>query len=311
MGRYVIRRLLWAIPVMFVVSLFTFSLIHIAPGDPAILMAMSRYGTEVTPEQIEWIGKEMGLDAPIHVQYLIWMGHLFHGDLGNSIRTDQPVVSELLIRIPVTLQLGITAIIISLLISIPLGIISAVKQYSLFDNIVLTCTLALISFPGFWLALLFVLIFSVKLGLLPVCGRGGIEHIILPVATLALGMCAFTTRLTRTSMLEVLRQDYIRTARAKGLTERIIVLRHALKNALIPVVTHTGIKLTRIFQAAVVIETIFAWEGIGKLMVDSCFARDFPMMQGCILLIAGAFVLINLIVDISYLYFDPRIRLHV
>ena len=274
-------------------------------------MAMSRYGTEVTPEQIEWIGKEMGLDAPIHIQYLIWMGHLFHGDLGNSIRTDQPVVSELLIRIPVTLQLGITAIIISLLISIPLGIISAVKQYSLFDNIVFACTLVLISFPGFWLALLFVLIFSVKLGLLPVCGRGGIEHMILPAATLALGMCAFTTRLTRTSMLEVLRQDYIRTARAKGLTERIVVLQHALKNALIPVVTHTGIKLTRIFQAAVVIETIFAWEGIGKLMVDSCFARDFPMLQGCVLLTASAFVLINLIVDISYLYFDPRIHLHV
>lgn len=311
MYQYIIRRLLWAIPVMFVVSLFTFSLIHIAPGDPAILMAMSRYGTEVTPEQIEWIGKEMGLDAPIHIQYLIWMGHLFHGDLGNSIRTDQPVVSELLIRIPVTLQLGITAIIISLLISIPLGIISAVKQYSLFDNIVFACTLVLISFPGFWLALLFVLIFSVKLGLLPVCGRGGIEHMILPAATLALGMCAFTTRLTRTSMLEVLRQDYIRTARAKGLTERIVVLQHALKNALIPVVTHTGIKLTRIFQAAVVIETIFAWEGIGKLMVDSCFARDFPMLQGCVLLTASAFVLINLIVDISYLYFDPRIHLHV
>lgn len=295
--------------VMFVVSVLTFSLIHLAPGDPAILMAMSRYGNEVTPQQIEWIGKEMGLDAPIHVQYTIWLNHLFHGDLGNSIRTDQPVLSELLIRLPVTLELGITALIISLLISIPLGIISAIKQYSFFDNIVLAWTLLLISFPGFWLALILILIFSVKLALLPVFGRGGIQHLILPAVTLALGMSSFTTRLTRTSMLEVLRQDYIRTARAKGLRESIVIMRHALKNALIPVVTYSGIKLARIFQVAVVIETIFAWEGIGKLMVDSCFARDFPMIQGCVLLVAGIFVLINLSVDISYVYLDPRIRL--
>lgn len=309
MAQYVAKRIISCVLVMFIVSILTFSLIHVAPGDPAILMAMSRYGNEVTPQQIEWIGKEMGLDAPIHTQYIIWLKHLFHGDLGNSIRTDQPVFSELLLRLPVTLELGITALIISLLISIPLGIISAIKQYSLFDNIVLAGTLLLISFPGFWLALLFILIFSVKLGLFPVCGRGGIEHLILPATTLALGMSAFTTRLTRTSMLEVLRQDYIRTARAKGLKENIVILRHALKNALIPVVTYSGIKLTRIFQVAIVIETIFAWEGIGKLMVDSCFARDFPMIQGCVLLVAGIFVLINLGVDISYVYFDPRIRL--
>lgn len=294
--------------VVFAVSIFTFLLIHLAPGDPRILMAMSRFGNDITPEQIEWIGKEMGLSAPVHTQYIIWLEHVFEGDLGNSIRSDQPVVSELLTHLPATLQLGLAGFVVSLIISLPLGIAAAVRQNSFFDNIVMVGSILFISLPGFWLALLLILLFSVKLGLLPVCGRGGIEHMILPVAVLAIGMAATTTRLTRTCMLEVLRQDYILAARGKGLSEKIIIIRHALKNALLPIATYSGIKLARTFQITVVIETIFAWEGIGKLMVDSCFARDFPMIQACVLVVAGVFVITNFIVDMMYMYLNPRIR---
>ncbi len=253
----------------------------------------------------------MGLSAPIHTQYIIWLGHLLEGDLGNSIRSDQPVVSELLTRIPATLQLGLSSFILSMLIAVPIGITAAVKQNSLFDNAVMGGSILFISLPGFWFALLLVLFFSVKLGVLPVCGRGGIEHMVLPVTVLALGMAATTMRLTRTCMLEVLRQDYILAARGKGLPEKIVILRHGLKNALLPIATYSGIKVARTFQVTVVIETIFAWEGIGKLMVDSCFARDFPMIQGCVLLVSGVFVVINFIVDILYIYLNPRIRFFV
>ena len=308
---YIAKRSFSMTLVIFVVSIFTFLLIHLAPGDPRILMAMSRFGNDITPEQIEWIGEEMGLSAPIHTQYIIWLGHLLEGDLGNSIRSDQPVISELLTRIPATLQLGLSSFILSMLIAVPLGITAAVKQNSFFDNAVMGGSILFISLPGFWFALLLVLLFSVKLGVLPVCGRGGIEHMVLPVTVLALGMAATTMRLTRTCMLEVLRQDYILAARGKGLPEKIVILRHALKNALLPIATYSGIKLARTFQVTVVIETIFAWEGIGKLMVDSCFARDFPMIQGCVLLIGGVFVVINFIVDILYIYLNPRIRFFV
>ena len=294
--------------VILVVSIFTFLLIHLAPGDPRILMAMSRFGNDITPEQIEWIGKEMGLSAPMYKQYIIWLGHLLEGDLGNSIRSDQPVISELLTHLPATLELGLVSFVLSLLISLLLGITAAVKQDSFFDKIVLGGSILFISLPGFWFALLLILLFSVKLGILPVCGRGGIEHMVLPVTVLTMGMAATTTRLIRACMLEVLRQDYILAARGKGLPEKIIIFRHALKNALLPIVTYSGIKLARIFQVTMVIETIFAWEGIGKLMVDSCFARDFPMIQGCVLLVGGVFVLINFVVDILYMYLNPRIR---
>jgi len=308
MYTYVTKRSLSMMLVIFVVSIFTFLLIHLAPGDPRILMAMSRFGNDITPEQIEWIGEDMGLSAPMYTQYIIWLGHLLQGDLGNSIRSDQPVISELLTHLPATLELGLTGFILSMLISLPLGIAAAVKQNSLFDNTVMGASILFISLPGFWFALLLILLFSVKLGILPVCGRGGIEHMVLPVTVIAIGMAATTTRLTRTCMLEVLRQDYILAARGKGLPEKTIIFRHALKNALLPIVTYSGIKMARTFQVTVVIETIFAWEGIGKLMVDSCFARDFPMIQGCVLLIGGVFVLINFIVDILYMYLNPRIR---
>jgi peptide/nickel transport system permease protein len=309
MGRYILKRVFAMGWVLFAVSIFTFFLIHMAPGDPRIMMAMSRFGNDVTPEQIEWIGKEMGLSAPIHVQYGIWLEHLLSGDLGNSIRSDQSVISELATRLPATLKLGLSGFFLSLLIALPMGIAAAVKQNSIFDHVVMMGSIVLISIPGFWLALLLILLFSVKWGLLPVCGQGSPAHMVLPVTVLALGMAATTTRLTRTCMLEVLQQDYILAARGRGLPEKRVIRRHALKNALIPIATYSGIKLARTFQVAVIVETVFAWEGIGKLMVDSCFARDFPMIQGCVLLVGAVFVLANFCVDLSYLALNPRIRL--
>ena len=308
MGPYIVKRICAMVLVIFIVSIFTFLLIHMAPGDPRIMMAMSRFGNDITPEQIEWIGREMGLSAPVHIQYSIWLDHLFAGDLGNSIRSDQTVVSELLTHLPVTLELGLTGFFLSLLIALPLGITAAVKQDTAFDNTVMIGSIFFISVPGFWLALLLVLLFSVELGVLPVCGRGTLAHMVLPVMVLALGMAATTTRLVRTCMLEVLRQDYILAARGKGLPEKLVIWRHAFKNAMVPIATYSGIKLARTFQVTVIVETIFAWEGIGKLMVDSCFARDFPMIQGCVLLVGGVFVLLNFAVDIMYMYLNPRIR---
>ena len=307
MGAYIIRRFCSMTLVIFAVSVFSFLLIHMAPGDPRILMAMSRFGNDITPEQIQWIGEEMGLSAPVHVQYRIWLTHLLSGDLGNSIRSDQTVVSELLTRLPATLKLGVSGFVISLLIALPLGIMAAVKQNSFWDNLVMMGSIVFISIPGFWLALLLVLFFSVQLGVLPVCGQGTLAHMVLPVTVLALGMAATTTRLTRTCMLEVLRQDYILAARGKGLPEKLVIWRHALKNAMIPIATYSGIKLARTFQVAVIVETVFAWEGIGKLMVDSCFARDFPMIQGCVLLVGSIFVFANFTVDMMYFHLNPRI----
>lgn len=305
---YISRRMGTMIMVIFLVSVFSFLLIHLAPGDPRIVMAMSRFGNDITPEQIEWIGNEMGLSAPFHVQYIIWLKHLFAGDLGHSIRSDQSVISELMTHLPVTLKLGLSGFVLSLIIAVPLGIIAAIKQNSFFDNAVMAGSILFISLPGFWLALMLILLFSVKLGFLPVCGQGGLAHMILPVTVLATGMAATTTRLTRTCMLEVMRQDYIWAARGKGLPEKLVIWRHAMKNAMIPIVTYSGIKLARTFQVTVIVETIFAWEGIGKLMVDSCFARDFPMIQGCILVVGAVFVLVNFGVDILYMFINPRIR---
>jgi len=308
MTLYISRRIGAMALVIFAVSVFTFLLIHMAPGDPRIMMAMSRFGNDITPEQIEWIGKEMGLSAPLHIQYAIWLGHLLEGDLGHSIRSDQTVVSELLTHLPATLKLGLSGFVLSLLLALPLGSLAAIKQNTAFDNAVMLFSILFISIPGFWLALLLILLFSVKLGVLPVCGQGTLAHMVLPVTVLALGMAATTARLTRTCMLEVLRQDYIWAARGKGLPEWRIIVGHALKNAMLPVVTYSGIKLARTFQVTVIVETIFAWEGIGKLMVDSCFARDFPMIQGCVLLVGAVFVFINFSVDLLYMAMNPRIR---
>ena len=305
---YIIRRCGLMFFVLIGVSIITFSLMHIVPGDPAEVIATERYGEEVTIEIIEHVRKELGFDQPVYSQYFAWVQRVLQGDLGYSYRTDRPVLGEILTRLPATLQLALAGMLVSLFIAIPVGIISASKQYSVFDNLSMFGTFLGVSMPNFWLGLLLILFFSLHLGWLPVFGRGGIEYIILPALTLGTGMAAVTARLFRSSLLEVLHQDYIRTARAKGLNEKIVLTRHAVKNAMIPVVTVAGLQFGSLLEGAVIVEVIFAWPGMGRLLIDSIFARDFPVIQGCILFIAVMFVLVNLLVDISYAYLDPKIR---
>ena len=290
------------------VSIITFSLLHIVPGDPAEVIATERYGEEVTAEIIEHVRKELGFDQPVYSQYFRRLQGVLQGDLGYSYRTDRLVLSEILTRLPATLQLALAGMLVSLLIAIPVGIISASKRYSVFDNLGMFGAFLGVSMPNFWLGLLLILFFSLHLGWLPVFGRGGIEYIILPALTLGTGMAAVTARLFRSSLLEVLHQDYIRTARAKGLNKKVVLTRHAVKNAMIPVVTVAGLQFGSLLEGAVIVEVIFAWPGMGRLLIDAIFARDFPVIQGCILFIAVMFVLVNLLVDISYAYLDPKIR---
>lgn len=309
MLKYIVKRLAMLIIVTMGVTLITFSMMHWAPGDPAELMAISRYGLESVNEQnIAQIRMEEGLDAPIFVQYWRWLEHIWRGDLGRSIVTGDLVLDEIRLKIPATFELALAALIISLIIALPAGIISAVKQYSPVDYLTMTGALLGVSMPNFWLGLLLILLFSVTLGWLPVFGYGTLKHMVLPALTLGAGMAAITTRLIRSSMLGVLRQDYIITARSKGLPEGSIIYNHALKNSLIPVITVIGLQIGHLLEGAVIVEVIFAWPGIGKLLVDSIFARDFFMIQGCVLLFAVIFVIVNLLVDISYIYLDPRIR---
>lgn len=289
--------------------MITFLIMHLTPGDPAEMIAIARYGIDdLTQEDIECIRIQEGLDAPIHIQYLRWLNHALHGDLGCSLTNGEPVLSEILIRFPATIKLAVVSMIIALIIAIPIGIISATRQYSLIDNVSMMGAMLGVSMPNFWLGLLLILLFSLYLGWFPVCGYGGFEYIILPALTLGTGMAAITARLMRSNMLEVLGQDYIRTARAKGLGEKVVLSKHALKNALIPIVTVIGMQFGRVLEGAVIVETIFAWPGIGKLLVDSIYARDFAMIQGGVLFVAAIFVTVNLVVDISYTYLDPRIR---
>ncbi|MCL0084667.1 ABC transporter permease [Thermodesulfovibrionales bacterium] len=305
---YIIRRIGLMVFIMLGVSVITFSMIHLVPGDPAEVIATERYGEEITAETIEHVRRELGLDQPVYVQYARWLINVLQGDLGYSFRTDRPVLDEILTRLPATFQLALAGMLVALIIAIPVGIVSATRQYSAVDNISMFGALLGVSMPNFWLGLLLIMFFSVHLGWLPVFGRGGIEHLILPSITLGTGMAAITTRLIRSSMLEVLKADYIRTARAKGLKEKVVIYKHALKNAMIPVVTIVGLQFASLLEGAVIVEVIFAWPGIGRLLVDSIFARDFMLIQGCILFIAAMFVLVNLLVDISYAYLDPKIR---
>ncbi|MCL0080429.1 ABC transporter permease [Dehalococcoidia bacterium] len=305
---YVIRRMGLMVFILLGVSVITFSMMHFVPGDPAEMIAMERYGEEITAETIAHVRAELGLDQPVYIQYFRWLTNVLRGDLGYSFRTDRPVLDEILTRLPATVQLALAGMLVALIIAIPVGVISATRQYSAVDNISMFGALLGVSIPNFWLGLLLILFFSLYLGWLPVFGRGGIEHLILPALTLGTGMAAITTRLIRSSMLEVLGQDYIRAARAKGLKEKVVIYKHALKNAMIPVVTIVGLQFAALLEGAVIAEVIFAWPGIGRLLVDSIFARDFVLIQGCILFIAATFVLVNLLVDIFYTYLDPKIH---
>lgn len=311
MANYLLRRFYAMLFILLCVSAVTFSLMHLVPGDPARIIAEKKYGEEVTAETVELVRKEMGLHRPIYLQYFHWLAGILQGDFGDSFRTGRPVGEELRARLPATVELALAAMLVSLIIAIPAGIISAVKQYSLLDNAAMLGAMIGVSIPNFWLGLLLILAFSLQLDWLPVFGRGELRHLILPALTLGTGLAAVTTRLARSSILEVLRQDYIRTARAKGLTETMVTNRHVLKNSLIPVTTMIGLQFGALLEGAVVVEVVFAWPGIGRLLYDSIFARDYPVIQGCVFIIAVMYVVVNLLVDISYAWLDPRIRYEV
>lgn len=300
---YIIRRLLLAVPVLIGVSILVFAIIRFIPGDPARAIA----GVHASPEYIEQVRKELLLDEGLHVQYYVYMSNLLKGDMGRSTFSRRPVTVELFERFPNTLLLAASAMLIASIIGLTAGIISATKRYSLFDNMSMLAALAGVAAPVFWLGVMFQLLFSVNLGWLPSGGIGTWKHLVLPALTLGLATAALIARITRSSMLEVLRQDYITTARSKGLVERVVTYKHALKNAMIPVVTVMGLQFGTLLGGAVLTETVFSWPGIGRLMVDSILNRDYPVVQGAVLLLAVFFVLINLVVDIIYAFLDPRI----
>jgi peptide/nickel transport system permease protein len=300
---YIIRRLLLAVPVIIGVSILVFAIIRFIPGDPARAIA----GVHASPEYIEQVRAELLLDEGLHVQYYLYMTNCLKGDMGRSTFSRRPVTVELFERFPNTIVLAASSMFIAIIIGLSAGIISATKRYSLFDNMSMLGALVGVAAPVFWLGFMFQLLFSVNLGWLPSGGMGTWRHLVLPALTLGLATAALIARITRSSMLEVLRQDYITTARSKGLVERVVIYKHALKNALIPVVTVIGLQFGTLLGGAVLVETVFSWPGIGRLMVDSILNRDYPVVQGAVLLLAVFFVLINLVVDVIYAFLDPRI----
>jgi len=303
-GRYILRRILVTIPVLLCVTFLIFTMMHFTDGDPARLIL----GDTATEEEVAALQKEMGLDRPFFEQYVRYMWNLFHGDLGVSYMTKLPVSNEIMTRLPVTIRLALLSCLFAVAVGIPAGIISAVKQYTILDNIITVLALIGITMPNFWLALLLVLFFSVKLGVLPASGLYGPLYYIMPVISISAASLATITRMTRSSMLEVIRSDYIRTAKAKGLSERQVIIKHGLKNALIPIITIIGIQFAGGLSGAVVNEQVFAIPGLGKLMVDAIKNRNYPLVEGGVLVIALMCSIVNLAVDLMYAIADPRIK---
>jgi len=306
MGLYIRGRLLRAIPVILGVSTLVFFMVHLLPGDPAEEIA-SR-GPGVTPETVQRIRVQLGFDKPLYVQYLQFLGQIVHGDLGRSIFSNQPVAKMIGDQVGSTLQLTFAGILLAIVIGAPLGILAAVRHNTWIDNTSMTLALLGVSMPGFWLGLLLILIFSAGLHWVPIVSGNGLQSLILPSITLGFSAAAIIARLVRSSMLEVLRQEYMTVARAKGVTNIVVILRHGLKNALIPVITIIGLQFGTLLGGAVVIETVFARRGIGRLAVDAVLSKDFPVIQGTVLFAAFIYIAINLLVDILYSVLDPRIR---
>lgn len=304
MLQYVVKRLLSTIPVLLGISLLLFFMLRMLPGDPAQVLA----GQMASPEEVGIIRHQLGLDRPIYLQYALFLSRLARFDLGRSARTQNPAIKEVWARLPNTVLLAVMAITLACLFGIPAGIISAVRPYTLIDYVVTSTALFGMSMPVFWLGLMLIVVFSVILQWLPAGGTGSWKHVILPSLTLAAFVVAFIARMTRASMLEVLSQNYITTARAKGLREQVVIVKHALKNALIPIITIVGLQFGLLLGGAVLTETVFAWPGLGRLIVDSILARDYPVIQGAILVFGLLYILVNLVVDLIYAYVDPRIR---
>ncbi len=312
MASYIVRRLLQMVPVLILVSVFVFFILHIAPGNPALMIA----GPDASIEVIEEIEAELGLDLPLYEQYLRWAGNVVRGDLGRSLRTRIPVTEELLEYMPNTLALAFVSITISSILGIIIGVISAVRQNTPLDTGIVFVAVSGISAPSFVRALLLMWVFAITFEWFPISGRPAgplfslpvLHAMALPALALAIGGMASLARLSRSSFLEVLRQDYVRTARAKGLSERVVQYKHALKNAMLPVITILGFRLGAMFGGSVIVETVFAWPGVGRRIIGAIGTRDFPVIQGAVLMLATVYVLVNLLTDISYAYVDPRIR---
>ncbi len=304
MIKYIMNRLLVLIPVIIGISFIIFSIMFLTPGDPARLIL----GTNATNEEVYELREEMGLNKPFLIQYVNYVKNAIRGDFGISYRNQNPVSKEMRERIPTTLTLTFWGIGLSVIIGVPIGIISAVKQYTVIDMLSLTVAMILTSIPAFWLGLMLMLFFSLRLDLLPATGVGSWKNFIMPSITLAVGTMATLIRVSRSTMLEVIRQDYIRTARAKGASENRIVLKHALQNALLPIITMIGINFGIQLGGAIIIETVFAMPGLGTLMIASVRMKDTPIVMAAVLLVALAIGIINLIVDIIYALLDPRIR---
>jgi ABC-type dipeptide/oligopeptide/nickel transport system permease component len=301
---YLLRRLAQSVLVLLGVSFVVFFILYLT-GDPALVLLPP----DATAEDIRNFRETMGFNDPFIVQYGRFLGGALRGDFGQSVRHDEPAFDLVLERLPATFQLSGAALLVALLLAIPAGVVSAVRRNTAVDYVATVVALLGQSMPTFWLGIMLILIFSVQFNLLPSSGRGGLEHLLLPAVTLGLFTTARITRLTRSGMLEVLNQDYIRTARAKGVSGRPVVWKHAFKNAAIPIVTIVGIELGTLLGGSVITETIFAWPGVGRLSVQAIYNRDYPVVQAAVFLLASTFVLVNLVVDLLYTYLDPRIRL--
>lgn len=304
MHKYVLKRILLLIPVLLGVSLLVFAIMSLTPGDPAQLIL----GENAPKEAVLKLREEMGLNDPFFIQYFRFVKNAIMGDFGRSYTTGREVFGEIFARFPNTLILAVIGIIISVCIGIPIGIISATRQYSFLDSFSMVIALLGVSMPVFWLGLMLILTFSVKLGWLPSGGFDGLKSIILPAITLGVGSAAIITRMTRSSMLEVIRQDYIRTARAKGVAEKVVINKHAFKNALIPIITVVGLQFGHLLGGAVLTESVYSWPGVGRLMVDAIRQKDTPTVLAAVVFLAAAFSVVNLLVDILYAYVDPRIK---
>lgn len=306
MSQYLARRLLLAGPVILGVSVAVFLMLHLIPGDPAL--AMLRGQPSVTEADIDRVRHQLGLDDPIPVQYLKYIGRAIRGDFGESVQSHRPVLTMIGEQAWPTIQLALAAMAVAVAMGVILGTISAVRQNSWVDTLSMLVALFGVSMPSFWFGLLLIYIFSLRLGWFPITGQGGVERLILPAVALGMDFSAITARLVRSNLLEVLRQDYIRSARAKGLRDRVVVRRHAWRNAMIPVLTIIGLQFGNLLGGAVVIETVFAREGIGRLAVTAILSKDFPLVQGIVLVASVVYVAVNLLVDLTYATFDPRIH---
>ncbi|WP_439021496.1 nickel ABC transporter permease [Bacillus thuringiensis] len=303
---FIFRRILQLIPVLFGVVFVVFLIMQMVPGDPALLIA----GEGASKETVDQIRHQLGLDKPFIMQYFSYIGNILQGDFGVSIRSNRPVLDEVLIRLPITIELALCSIVITVVIGMIAGIISATKQYSWTDVSIMIIALLGVSLPSFWFGLMLIFYFSVQIQIFPVSGWGTWMHMVLPALTLGASGAAIVARMTRSSMLDVIRQDYIRTARAKGLKERVVIYKHALRNALIPVITVVGLQFGALLGGTVLVESVFAINGLGRLIVDAIRMRDLPMLQGGVLIASVIFVLVNLIVDILYRHFNKRIELN-